>query len=104
MVVLSKVPNAAGPPTESEEMDLNIKEEVLLDENTMGSRHPFYGIGEMRLSPNHKLVAYTEDLLSDERYYLRVKVRFSISDFNVHFSWKESILYNPWHMPKGCFL
>lgn len=47
-------------------------EHVILDENLKAKEHTFYNIGELRVSPNHKLVAYSEDTKGDEIFTVHV--------------------------------
>jgi oligopeptidase B len=48
------------------------REEILLDENELAAGHEFFSLGLMRVSPDHRLLAYTVDTRGDERYTLRV--------------------------------
>lgn len=47
------------------------------DENVRKAegRHTFYMVGCVEVSPNHQLMAWTEDTTGNERYTLRVMVR-----------------------------
>uniref|UniRef100_A0A175YQ07 Prolyl endopeptidase n=1 Tax=Daucus carota subsp. sativus TaxID=79200 RepID=A0A175YQ07_DAUCS len=47
-------------------------EHIILDENLKAKEHTFYKIGELRVSPNHKLVAYSEDTKGDEIFTVHV--------------------------------
>ncbi|KAG6556548.1 hypothetical protein Mapa_001487 [Marchantia paleacea] len=47
-------------------------ETVLLDENAVAEQHKFYVVGTVKVSPNHKLFAVTEDFTGNEIYTLRV--------------------------------
>jgi oligopeptidase B len=49
------------------------KEEVLLDENQRAEGKAYYDVGSLLPSPDHRLIAFTEDDQGDERYTLRVK-------------------------------
>ncbi len=48
-------------------------EEIFLDENILAAAHEFYDLGSYEVSPDHSLVAYTEDTVSRGEYTLRVK-------------------------------
>nr|AJA04996.1 oligopeptidase B [Nicotiana benthamiana] len=43
-------------------------EHIILDENVKALEHTYYSIGSFKVSPNNKLVAYTEDTKGDEIY------------------------------------
>eukprot|EP00123_Amoebidium_parasiticum_P005717 comp16851_c0_seq1/m.15310 comp16851_c0_seq1/g.15310 ORF comp16851_c0_seq1/g.15310 comp16851_c0_seq1/m.15310 type:complete len:772 (-) comp16851_c0_seq1:315-2630(-) len=53
--------------------DLAGTEEVLLDVNELAEDHSYCTIGAFRVSPNHKLVAYTTDYTGDEKFVLAFK-------------------------------
>jgi oligopeptidase B len=63
---------------ENETMDLAQPEEILLDENL---RHAdgkkagrdFYALGSLEVSPDHRLMAWSEDTVGRERFTIRVK-------------------------------
>ena len=48
-------------------------EEILLDENARAEGHGFYTLGGMAVSPDHTLLAFSEDLDGSERFTLRIK-------------------------------
>lgn len=48
-------------------------EEVLLDGNAMAKGHSFFQIGDTEVSPDGKLLAYTEDDVGRRQYTLRIK-------------------------------
>jgi oligopeptidase B len=48
-------------------------EEVLLDGNTMAQGHSFFQIGDTEVSPDGKLLAYTEDDVGRRQYTLHIK-------------------------------
>lgn len=52
---------------------LDAPEEVFLDCNQRAAGHEFYQLGDLTLSPNSMLMAYSEDLLSRRQYTLRIK-------------------------------
>nr|XP_027099791.1 uncharacterized protein LOC113719015 [Coffea arabica] len=43
-------------------------EHIILDENLKAKEHKYYNIGQFKVSPNNKLVAYAEDTKGDEIY------------------------------------
>ena len=47
-------------------------EQVVLDENELAQGQSFFALGLCDVSPNGRLLAWSEDLLGDERYRLRV--------------------------------
>jgi len=52
---------------------MSAREEVILDQNALGKGHEFFVIGSHKVSPDHRLLAYTVDLSGEERYELRFK-------------------------------
>ena len=52
---------------------LDAKEEVILNVNKMAEGHDYYDLGVFKISPNHKLLAFTYDTKGSERYNLRIK-------------------------------
>jgi oligopeptidase B len=48
-------------------------EEVMLDGNAMARGHEYFQIGSTAISPNGKLLAYTEDDVGRRQYILRIK-------------------------------
>ena len=48
-------------------------EEIILDENARAKGHDYYRIGGISLSPNHKLMAWSEDNSGSERFTYRIK-------------------------------
>jgi oligopeptidase B len=52
---------------------LTAPEEVLLDGNAMGKGHEYFQIGSTEVSPDGKLLAYTEDDVGRRQYTLKVK-------------------------------
>jgi len=70
-----RVPPGAKPVDEKDNMDESQPEEVLLDENLRKEQggHTFYSVGCFEVSPDHKLLAWSEDTVGNERYTLRVK-------------------------------
>lgn len=48
-------------------------EEVLLNMNEMGSKYAYYNIGDLDVSPNNKLLAFSEDTVSRNIFSFRFK-------------------------------
>lgn len=49
------------------------REEILLDENLLARGHAYFAIGVYRISPDHRLLAYTVDTSGAEIYDLTIK-------------------------------
>ena len=60
-------------PSEHDTVDTS-EEQVLLDENLRKSQggHSFYSMGGLAMSPDHQLMAWSEDTQGNEHYTLRV--------------------------------
>ena len=52
---------------------LEAAEEVLLDCNHRAAGHDHYQLGELEVSPDHRLLAFSEDTVGDERFLLHIK-------------------------------
>jgi oligopeptidase B len=52
---------------------MNAAEELMLDGNVMAKGHEYFQIGSGKVSPDGKLLAYTEDDIGRRQYMLRVK-------------------------------
>ena len=52
---------------------LDAEEEVILDENALAAGHDYFAIGVFRISPNHRLLAYSVDSAGSESYTLCIK-------------------------------
>ncbi len=48
-------------------------EEVVLDHNELAEGHEFFSLGGSSVSPDGRLLAYSTDVVGDERYTIRVK-------------------------------
>ena len=48
-------------------------EQIVLDENVLAGDHDYFAVGDMTVSTDHSLVAYTTDITGGERYELRVR-------------------------------
>jgi len=53
--------------------DLNSPEEIILDENQLAEGQPYFQLVTFSVSPNHQLLAYSEDIDGSETYTLRIK-------------------------------
>jgi oligopeptidase B len=53
--------------------DLNSPEEIVLDENQLAENKTYFRLGTFSISPNHKLLAYSEDIDGSETYTVRIK-------------------------------
>ncbi len=49
------------------------REQVILDENELAASHEFFALGLMRISPDHRLLAYAVNTTGNERYTLHLK-------------------------------
>ncbi|CAM6106101.1 unnamed protein product [Calypogeia fissa] len=63
-----------GPGTVEETMETAgaEEEEILLDENAVAAQHEFYMVGSVKVSPDDKFFAVTEDFTGNEIYTIRV--------------------------------
>ncbi len=52
---------------------LDAKEEIILDENILAEGKEYCRVGEMEVSPNHKLMAYAVDFSGSEEYDIYIK-------------------------------
>jgi oligopeptidase B len=52
--------------------DLNSPEEIILDENQLAKDKPYFSLGIFSVSPNHKRLAYSEDIDGSETYTIRI--------------------------------
>ena len=48
-------------------------EEIILDANLLAEGHPYFVLGTLRISPNHRFLAYTVDLNGSEHFTVHVK-------------------------------
>lgn len=60
------------PPDLDEHTDIP-GEQILLDENLEADGHDFFAVGASSVSPDGNLLAYSVDVVGDERYTLRFK-------------------------------
>ena len=50
---------------------LDNEEEILLDVNKLASKHAYYSVGSISVSPNNKILAYSFDTLSRRLYSIK---------------------------------
>ncbi|MBU3705690.1 MAG: S9 family peptidase [Mycobacterium sp.] len=67
-----KAPDDWSPPVFDEHTDIP-GEQILLDENAEADGHDFFSIGASSVSPDGNVLAYSVDIVGDERYTLRFK-------------------------------
>jgi len=65
-------PDDWKPPVFDEHTEI-IGEEVLLDENAEADGHDFFALGASSVSPDGTLLAFSIDIIGDERYTLQFK-------------------------------
>jgi oligopeptidase B len=65
-------PDDWEPPTLDEHTDVT-GEQVLFDENDEADGHDFFALGACSVSPDGNVLAYSTDIVGDERYTLRFK-------------------------------
>lgn len=65
-------PDDWSPPVFDEHTDIP-GEQILLDENAEADGHDFFSVGASSVSPDGNLLAYSVDIVGDERYTLRFK-------------------------------
>ncbi len=67
-----KDPADWSPPVFNEQTEIP-GEQVLLDENVEADGHEFFTLGAANVSPDGNVLAYSVDIVGDERYTLRFK-------------------------------
>lgn len=65
-------PDDWTPPVFDEHTDIP-GEQILLDENVEADGHDYFAVGAASVSPDGNLLAYSVDVVGDERYTLRFK-------------------------------
>ncbi len=65
-------PDDWNPPAFDENTDID-GEEILLDENVEAEGHEFFALGAVSVSRDGNVLAYSVDVLGDERYTLRFR-------------------------------
>src|SRR5262249_35374517 len=48
-------------------------EQLLLDENALAAGHDYFAVGDLTVSEDHKVLAFTTDVTGAERYELRFR-------------------------------
>ncbi|MBD8869670.1 S9 family peptidase [Nocardioides donggukensis] len=70
-------PESWIPPQPAEDASADLPalpdEEVLLDLNQLAEGHEFFSLGGSSVSPDERLLAYSTDVVGDERYTIRVR-------------------------------
>jgi len=51
---------------------LKSEEQIYLDENKLAEGHPYFDVGAISISPDHKLLAYATDMDGDEIYTIKI--------------------------------
>ena len=54
-------------------MSLNVREEIMLDENEEARRSSFYKAAGLNVSPNEQFLAYFQDTVGNEFYTAKIK-------------------------------
>ena len=67
-----RAPDDWSPPVFDEHTDIP-GEQILLDENAEADGHDFFSVGASSVSPDGNVLAYSVDVVGDERYTLRFK-------------------------------
>ncbi len=65
-------PSDWNPPVLDEHTEIP-GEQILLDENVEAEEHDFFSLGAASISPDGNVLAYSVDVVGDERYTLRFK-------------------------------
>ena len=66
-------PAAWEPPALPEDGGALPGEQVMLDGNALADGHPFFALGAASVSPDGALLAWSSDVVGDERFTLRVR-------------------------------
>ena len=64
-------PGEIIPPMAADGQPLD-GEEVLLDSNSLAAGHDFFSLGAFRLSPDQRWLAYSTDVLGNERFTIKI--------------------------------
>lgn len=74
--------------------------DILMDANIIGNQVPYYQIGHLALSPNKKMLAYSDDRVGRRKYTIRFRsltngeeLEHIIEDTTGHIVWDESNTY-----------
>lgn len=75
---------------------LNARLELVLDQNTLAKGKKYYNLGRASVSPDNKLLAYTEDTAGDRRFSLKIKnletgkyLKDKITEVSNNFEWSN---------------
>ena len=68
----TSIPTTGRPPSLDEHTEIP-GEQVLLDENVEADGHDFFALGAATVSLDGNMLAYSVDVVGDERYTLRFK-------------------------------
>ena len=55
------------------QLSMDREEQIVLDMNELSKGHDYFELGEYKISPDHKFLAYTVDTSGNERYTLYIK-------------------------------
>lgn len=79
--------------------NLSAKSELVLDQNILAKGKKYYNLGRASVSPNNKLLAYTEDTAGDRRFSLKIKnletgkyLKDKITEVSNNFEWSNDSL------------
>eukprot|EP00884_Botryococcus_braunii_P022284 jgi/Botrbrau1/873/Bobra.0352s0062.1 len=67
------LPKDVGAPSEADEMNTQMKEEVLLDENREAASHDYFDLGGLEVTADHKHMVFGVDTSGSELYQLYVE-------------------------------
>lgn len=54
-------------------MTKNAKEEIILDANLLSKKSPYFSLGTLAVSRDHKKLLYSADLIGNDRYTVKIK-------------------------------
>lgn len=82
---------------------IKTKQELVLDQNILAKGKKYYNLGRASISPDNKLLAYTEDTAGDRRFSLKIKnletgknLKDKLIEVSTEFEWandSSSIFY-----------
>lgn len=78
------------------------EEQIILDANALAEGHPYFVLGTLRVSPNHRFLAYTIDLNGSEHFTVHVKDLETGSV--LHDSLQEADTAIEWYADSATFL
>ncbi|HEY1739485.1 MAG TPA: S9 family peptidase [Acidimicrobiia bacterium] len=68
-----RIPRHTKPADEPGVGEAGAGEQIVLDENTVAEGHDYFRLGDLAISPDHSVAAYTVDFNGGERYELRFR-------------------------------